>query len=623
MAAPAAPAALPILEARGLVKAFPRVKALDGIGFTLSPADRLTALIGPDGAGKSTLLTALCGLLTPDAGELSVLGMTPDPNDAAFALSVAFMPQRFGLYTELSCMENLLFFGRMKGVPGGEIKTLAREMLSATGLAPFEARPAGKLSGGMKQKLSLAVALLTAPRLLILDEPTFGVDPLSRRELWATIRRMMAEHDMRSIFSTAYLEEAERADRVLLMEAGKLEMNATPAEALANMRGRTFLAHPEASSVPQSAPGLHAQWRAMRDVRAVSPASPWLDVRPQAGALLKVTADGAVLTTDELARLTPRAPQLEDAYAARTIEAAGPEAPGALPTAEPAPEPAIEPVTDISPDASDVVIRVAGLERRFGNFVAVADTTFDVRRGEIFGLLGPNGAGKTTTFRMLCGLLPPSSGEVEVLGMNMRNAKAEIRARIGYVAQKFSLYEKLTVRQNLLFFGQSYGLAGARLDAAYAKSLQDFELTPWEEIFAKDLPEGARRQLAMACGLIHGPDILFLDEATSGADLSARRAFWRRMSALAEAGTTIIVTTHFMDEAEYCSRFLIQDVGEVLVLGTPDEVRGRRSMEEAFIAIVEEGRRRPGETVETPSAPASPEVQTPSAPTSSPKEDRA
>ena len=613
----AAPAALPILEARGLVKAFPRVKALDGIGFALSPADRLTALIGPDGAGKSTLLTALCGLITPDAGDLQVLGMTPDPNDTAFARSVAFMPQRFGLYAELSCMENLLFFGRMKGLARAEVAPRAREMLAATGLAPFEARPAGKLSGGMKQKLSLAVALLTAPRLLILDEPTVGVDPLSRRELWATIHRMMAEHDVRCIFSTAYLEEAERADRVLLMEAGKLEMNATPAEALADMRGRTFLGRPDASSSSPNAPGLHAQWRAMRDVRAVSPASPWLDVRPQAGVLLKVAAEGVRLTPDQLARLTPRAPQLEDAYAARTFEVTGTSAPAAAAAPKSAAESAAEPVTDISTaDAatSDVVIQVAGLERRFGNFVAVADTTFDVRRGEIFGLLGPNGAGKTTTFRMLCGLLPPSSGEVEVLGMDMRNAKAEIRARIGYVAQKFSLYEKLTVRQNLLFFGRSYGLVGARLDAAYAKSLQDFELAPWEEVFAKDLPEGARRQLAMACGLIHNPDILFLDEATSGADLSARRAFWRRMSALAEAGTTIIVTTHFMDEAEYCSRFLIQDAGEVLVLGTPDEVRGRRSMEEAFIAIVEEGRRRRGETVEPADSADS---------AASPKEDRA
>lgn len=611
----AAPAALPILEARGLVKAFPRVKALDGIGFALSPADRLTALIGPDGAGQSTLLTALCGLITPDAGDLQVLGMTPDPNDTAFARSVAFMPQRFGLYAELSCMENLLFFGRMKGLARAEVAPRAREMLAATGLAPFEARPAGKLSGGMKQKLSLAVALLTAPRLLILDEPTVGVDPLSRRELWATIRRMMAEHDVRCIFSTAYLEEAERADRVLLMEAGKLEMNATPAEALADMRGRTFLAHPDVSSSP-NAPGLHTQWRAMRDVRAVSSASPWLDVRPQAGALLKVSAEGVRITPEEIARLTPRPPQLEDAYAARTFEVTGTLVPAAAPVPKSAAESAAEPVTDISTaDApSDVVIRVAGLERRFGSFVAVADTTFDVRRGEIFGLLGPNGAGKTTTFRMLCGLLPPSSGEIEVLGMDMRDAKAEIRARIGYVAQKFSLYEKLTVRQNLLFFGRSYGLAGARLDAAYAKSLQDFELAPWEEVFAKDLPEGAQRQLAMACGLIHNPDILFLDEATSGADLSARRTFWRRMSALAEAGTTIIVTTHFMDEAEYCSRFLIQDAGEVLVLGTPDEVRGRRSMEEAFIAIVEEGRRRRGEAVEPADSADS---------AASPKEDRA
>ncbi len=454
-------------------------------------------------------LEALRGTsLAPDAGELSVLGMTPDPNDAAFALSVAFMPQRFGLYAELSCMENLLFFGRMKGLARAEAAPRAREMLAATGLAPFEARPAGKLSGGMKQKLSLAVALLTAPRLLILDEPSVGVDPLSRRELWATIRRMMAEHDMRCIFSTAYLEEAERADRVLLMEAGKLEMNATPAEALADMRGRTFLAHPDVSSSPNAPAGLHVQWRAMRDVRAVSSDSPWLDVRPQAGALLKVSAEGVRITPEELARLTPRPPQLEDAYAARTFEVTGTSAPAAAPAPKSAAESAAEPVTDISTaDAapSDVVIRVAGLERRFGSFVAVADTTFDVRRGEIFGLLGPNGAGKTTTFRMLCGLLPPSSGEVEVLGMDMRNAKAEIRARIGYVAQKFSLYEKLTVWQNLLFFGQSYGLAGARLDAAYAKSLQDFELPPGRRSSPKTFPKAPAASSRWPAGSFTAP----------------------------------------------------------------------------------------------------------------------
>ena len=289
-----------------------------------------------------------------------------------------------------------------------------------------------------------------------------------------------------------------------------------------------------------------------------------------------------------------RAPRMEDAYALLTFTMETVRADDAASSAAPDPD---------DPgrlDTGDVPIRARDLSRTFGSFVAVADTTFDVKRGEIFGLLGPNGAGKTTTFRMLCGLLAPSGGEIEVVGWDLREAKAEVRAEIGYVAQKFSLYDKLTVEQNLRYFGRSYGFWGPRLTRRVAEAMRGYGLSAYRRMPAKSLPVGAKRDLSIACALLHHPKILFLDEATSGADLASRRAFWRSLTKLAAAGTTIVVTTHFMEEAEYCDRFLIQDAGRILALGSPGEVRafaakdapGRtiRSIEDAFIAIVEAAR---------------------------------
>ena len=565
------------------------VPALDGLSFSLHK-ERLVALIGPDGAGKSTLIAMLCGLLAPEKGTLSVFGRAPDPNDERFAAGVGYMPQTFGLYTDLTCIENFELFAGLRGVPKAVIAERARDLLARTGLAPFMNRPAGKLSGGMKQKLGLACALAARPWLLLLDEPTVGVDPVSRRELWSVIEAMAADPEGPvCLYSTAYLEEAERADRVLFMENGRLTSDSTAEALIEKSRGKTF-----ALPIPDEKKRAKAFRRAaIHHVEAADPTSVWLDAYPEGRFVNTLLEEGETPPAEAL----PRAPRLEDSYALFTLDEED-GTPSHEERAAPSERFNVPAESDETGNA-EPVIRAKAIRRTFGHFVAVADTTFDVRRGEIFGILGPNGAGKTTTFRMLCGLLKPSSGEIRVAGADLLKATLDVRARIGYVAQKFSLYGRLTVRQNLRYFGRSYGLSGKALEARITELLHEFSLEDAADVFSARLPGGAQRSLAMACGLIHRPEILFLDEATSGADLAGRRAFWRRITSLAQSGTTVVVTTHFMEEAEYCDRFLIQDAGEVIAIGTPDEIRaqgGRKgrpaaTVEEAFVEIVLQGRR--------------------------------
>ena len=588
-----------VLAARRLVKRFPHpnggfVTALAGVDAAIPPNARRTALIGPDGAGKSTFLSLACGIDAPDEGAISVLGRTPNSNDESFSAEIAFMPQSLGLYPNLSVLENLELFESMRGNRRGGEEAAAerrRMLLAATGLERFGSRMSGKLSGGMKQKLALACSLVGMPKLLLLDEPTVGVDPLSRRELWALVNAMVETRGMRCIYSTAYLEEAEAADWVLFLENGRLLDAGPPRDFLAHAAGRTAVLSREGSRLTLSP----REMRGFLD-EAVRPEGAVLDLVPREGAIEVLAREGRALDPDFArragGRLEPRAPRFEDAYAALALDAKG-----AL--REPARERAPDPTRE-----RRILIRAEAISKRFGDFVAVADTTFDVAEGEIFGLLGPNGAGKTTTFRMLCGLLPPSSGRIEIEGLDLRKALSRVRGKFGYVAQRFSLYGKLTVEENLRYFAGSYGLSGRRRREVVEAALDEYGLAAHRSSFAGSLSEGAKRDLAIACALLHRPRILFLDEATSGADLASRRALWRRVAHLAAGGTSVVVTTHFLDEAEYCDRFLIQDAGRILALGTPEEVRaaarrllpeaereGVRSIEDAFIAIVEDKRR--------------------------------
>jgi len=554
-----------------------QVQALEEVSFSIQPG-RVTGLIGPDGAGKTTLMRLAAGLLLPDGGAIRVLNVDTLASPLTVQSCIGYMPQRFGLYEDLSVQENLDLYADLQGVPKTERPARYAELMRMTGLGPFTLRLAGRLSGGMKQKLGLACALVRSPRLLLLDEPTVGVDPVSRRELWQIVYRQVKEAGMSVLLSTAYLDEAERCDEVILIHQGKLLGQGEPAEFSRSVVGRTFqvsakgLSHRWLQTQLSRAPGVLDALIEGETVRLVMEEAP---TAPTSEALLPGQTD---------VHIAPVAPRFEDAFVAR------------LKTHRTEHDATLSMQLKINAGDCDEVIRVDKLQRRFGDFIAVNNVSFSVRRGEIFGLLGANGAGKSTTFRMLCGLLPASSGELAVAGHDLRRSAATARGRIGYMAQKFSLYANLSVIQNLRFFSSAYGLQGKQQRARLDWALTTFELGQFRDANAGDLPLGYKQRLSFAATLMHEPEILFLDEPTSGVDPLARREFWARTNALAVAGVTVLVTTHFMEEANYCDRLVIMAEGEVLAEGTPLEMKTRArtaensdpTMEDAFIQLIEQ-----------------------------------
>ena len=561
-----------------------QVVALDDVSIQVA-AGSLTALVGPDGAGKTTLLRLAAGLLVPDSGTFTVLGIDVVRDPQSVQDRISYMPQRFGLYDDLSVQENLDLYADLHGVPGSERTARYKKLLDMTDLGRFTTRPAGKLSGGMKQKLGLACTLVRSPELLLLDEPTVGVDPLSRRELWQIVQQLVDDEQLTVVVSTAYLDEAERCAQVFLMRQGQVLAQGTPQSLRVHADKLCYVATP-----PADRPARWLQARLLDDTHQV------LDAVPQAGEVRFIARPGTDIPASIVALhdmpVRAVAARLEDGFMAllRLKEPEGAAVMSSTAVDAPAAARATEPV-----------IEVKHLVRKFGDFVAVQDTSFSVRKGEVFGLLGPNGAGKTTTFRMLCGLLPATSGSLSVAGVNLRDARATARRNVGYVSQKFALYGNLDVDENLRFFAGAYGLRGQRAKDRIAAVIDQFSLQSLRSTPSGQLPGGYRQRLAMAAALLHEPQILFLDEPTSGADPLARREFWRRITALSEGGTTIVVTTHFMEEAEYCDRIIIQDAGKVLALGTPQQVREQASeagtapavklgMEEAFIHIVRRSR---------------------------------
>ncbi|HTY04526.1 MAG TPA: ATP-binding cassette domain-containing protein, partial [Rhodocyclaceae bacterium] len=536
----------------------------------------VTGLIGPDGAGKTTFMRLAAGLLLPDAGRISVLGLDATRDALKVQATLGYMPQRFGLYEDLSVQENLDLYADLQGVPVGARAERYAELTRMTGLAPFTRRLAGRLSGGMKQKLGLACTLIRAPQLLLLDEPTVGVDPVSRRELWAIVDRLVAREGMSVLLSTAYLDEAERCTEVVLLHEGKVLDQGPPAVTTTRMAGRTWAV---------SRPGTR-----QRDLQAELDGQEGIvDALVQGEHVRVVSAQPSLpATIAGLAGIDARTtlPRFEDGFVdlLRQRQSGGPR-----------PAARSEAVRPMAAAAAPVVIRVDKLRRRFGDFLAVDGVSFEIRRGEIFGLLGANGAGKTTTFRMLCGLLPASAGHLEVAGLDLRHAASKARARIGYMSQKFSLYGNLSVAQNLEFFASAYGLAGPTRQQRLDWALTEFELAPFADQLSGDLPLGYKQRLAMACALMHQPEIIFLDEPTSGVDPLARREFWRRINAQARSGVTVLVTTHFMEEAEYCDRLAIMAAGRILAMDEPPAIkalaksaeRPEPSLEDAFIQLVE------------------------------------
>ncbi len=573
----------PALIARDLRLAFrrekgPPVQALDGISLEVRHGE-LTALIGPDGAGKTTLIRLAAGLLRADSGTLKALNFDLATDPQCVQDRISYMPQRFGLYEDLSVAENLDLYADLHGVTVEERAQRYPQLLEMTALAPFKQRLAGQLSGGMKQKLGLACTLVRSPELLLLDEPTVGVDPVSRRELWEIVRHLVSE-GMTVLLSTAYLDEAEHCHNVVILQAGKVLAQGAPSEVTKNAAGLSFRVQP---AQPSGARALQAQLLDQPDI---------IDAVPDGGRVrfVRTTEGPAAAATNEILRgltITPVPACFEDGFMMLLRRSANREQVKAI---------AVDKL--VPGEGQPVIIKVSDLVKRFGAFVAVDHIDFEVRRGEIFALLGPNGAGKTTTFRMLCGLLVASGGELHIGGTDVRRAPASARSRLGYVAQKFSLYGPLTVAENLEFFASAYGLRGERRRLRLDWAMQQFELGALAGVTSAQLPGGFKQRLAMAAALLHEPEILFLDEPTSGADPLARRAFWRRITALAEQGVTVIVTTHFMQEAEYCDQVAIMDAGKVLAQGSPADIRQRAStttmpepsMEDAFIAIVQDSR---------------------------------
>ena len=591
----------------GLVMRFGKgreaVTALDGVNAVI-PAGRITGLVGPDAAGKTTLMRIMAGLMPPSEGQASLFGYSPTELMRSQPNSIGYMPQRFGLYEDISVMANMRLHASLRGLEGAERDRVFEKLLGFTSLAPFTDRLAGRLSGGMKQKLGIACALLGSPRLLLLDEPGVGVDPQSRRELWRMVQDL-SQDGMTVVWSTAYLDEAERCPGVIMLDSGRVLFEGPPQELTARAEGRVYLLRADA--------GTHKRELALWTMR------PGIE-----DALIQGSRIRLVLAADAPESLhrevlekggEPVSPRLEDAYmsavgginqspspygklhvghnedagggAARNGAAASAVVSDAPQTAAPA---SVLPATDSGPVYS---ISARNLTKQFGAFVAARDISFDVRPGEIFGLLGPNGAGKSTTFRMLCGLSRPTAGSCAVDGVDLLRAGSEARSRLGYMAQKFSLYPDIPVRENITIFAELYGLSKERRDVLLPGLAEALELQPYLRSRTGSLPLGQKQRLALLCATLHEPPVLFLDEPTSGVDARTRRDFWKHISAMTTAGAAVLVTTHFMEEAEYCDRIALIYRGAMISMGTPDELKASctevedPTLEEAFIASIE------------------------------------
>ncbi len=563
----------PAVRIENASKRFGDVEAIAGVSAEIE-AGRLTGIVGPDGAGKTTLVRMMAALLTPTAGHIEVVGRDVSGDRAAVHELTGYMPQRFGLYEELSVIENLELYARLRG-QGDEARAGTFErLLRFTRLEPFENRLAGRLSGGMKQKLGLACALMARPPVLLLDEPSVGVDPVSRQELFGMVEEL-TEEGMAVVWSTGYLDEAERCESVLLLDAGRLAYAGPPAHLTARVAGRSFLVA-----------GTAGERR-----RVLTEA---LELDGVRDGVLQGDAIRVVLA-DETARGVLEAMAARHGGGVRAAEPRFEDAFIDLLGGGPGGTSAIAAKMDPVALELEAPVSCAHLTKRFGDFVATDDVTFEVKKGEVFGLLGPNGAGKSTTFKMLCGLLAPTSGEARVAGLDLRHASSAAKRELGYMAQKFSLYGLLTVQQNLEFFSGIYGLSGRTQRDRIDEMVATFELEPYLGASPANLPLGFKQRLALACALMHRPPVLFLDEPTSGVDPITRREFWTHINGLVRKGVTVLVTTHFMDEAEYCDRVALMVQARIIALDAPDALKSRAAlpgepaptMERAFIRLIE------------------------------------
>lgn len=566
----------PAICLHGLMKRFAGMDkpAVARLNRTLH-AGYVTGLVGPDGAGKTTLMRMLAGLLKPDEGRAEVAGFDPIADDAALHTILGYMPQKFGLYEDLTVMENLNLYADLRSVTGETRRTTFARLLEFTALGPFTDRLAGKLSGGMKQKLGLACTLVGEPKVLLLDEPGVGVDPISRRELWQMVHELAGD-GMLILWSTSWLDEAEQCHDVLLMNEGEVLWQGEPRTLTQTMSGRCFLLN---------SPQLNNRQLLQRTLRLEQVSDGMIQGKSVRLIVKKEVTAENISRADGLPdiHIEETAPHFEDAFIDLLGGASTAESPlGAI-------------LHTVEGTPGETVIEARQLTKKFGDFAATDHVNFAVKRGEIFGLLGPNGAGKSTTFKMMCGLLVPTAGQALVLDMDLKVSSGKARQHLGYMAQKFSLYGHLTVEQNLRFFSGVYGLRGQAQKEKITRMSDAFGLASIARHATDALPLGFKQRLALACSLMHEPDILFLDEPTSGVDPLTRREFWLHINSMVEKGVTVMVTTHFMDEAEYCDRIGLVYRGKLIASGTPDALKGQSAdehtpdptMEQAFIRLIQ------------------------------------
>lgn len=482
---------------RALSRRFGKRLALDDVTLCIEQGE-LFGIVGADGAGKTTLLQSVCAILDPSAGTVTVAGFDSVREAARINATLGYVAQAYSLYGDLTVAENLEFFAAIRAVPPGVFARRREQLLRFSGLARFLDRQAKVLSGGMQKKLAVCCSLIHEPDILVLDEPTLGVDPISRRELWAMLREFHSRGKT-ILIATSYMDEAATCDRVAVLAEGRL---------LACDPPRAF-----GADLEQAVKGL---------------------------------LSGNASTTP-------------------------------VPTAGPR-----------SPPTGDAIC-VDGLTRRFGAFTAVDDVSFKVSRGEIFGLLGPNGSGKSTTIKMLCGILPPTVGRMTVAGIDVAAHPGAVKGRIGYMSQRFSLYLDLTADENIEFFGSVYGLAPEEMIERRAWVADLAGLGGLEKSLVRNLSGALRQRLALGCAVLHRPDVLFLDEPTSGVDPASRDAFWRLIDDIGRSGTAVLVTTHYIREAERCDRVAFIDRGRILAMDSPARLRaehGGATLEEVFITLM-------------------------------------
>lgn len=556
----------PAVVTHGLYKRYKTgTEAVRGINLEIGYGE-VFGIIGPDGAGKTTTFHILSGIMEAGGGEALVFGKPP----REARQSIGYLTQVFSLYLDLSVRENLHYSGEMRGLTAAQIEERGLHYLRLFDMDRFTERLAGRLSGGMKQKLALACALIAEPKLLLLDEPTTGVDPISRREFWDTLADLSAS-GMTIVVATPYLDEAERCERVALMYDGQIQQVGTPAE-LRNGLGmqRLEVRMPSLKDLARAEKALYPRRQSSGPIADVQRFGDRLDVMIRDAitgqAQVREALRNAAIPGESDMRLA--APTLENAFVA-VLESLGTgnnEAQTEIPSHH-KPAVAIE-------NRSQVAIGAYNLMKRFGDFTAVKGIHIEVRAGEIYGLLGANGAGKTTAIKMLCGLLAPTGGETVLAGMRGAATRSRaVRQRVGYMSQKFSLYDDLTIAENLEFFGGVYGVPERERVEKQHWILQFAGLAGRGNTLTGSLPGGWKQRVAFGSAILHEPDVLFLDEPTSGVDPVARRAFWRVINRLADQGVAILVTTHYLEEAEQCNRLGFMVAGELVAEGTPSSVK--------------------------------------------------